>query len=133
MTNVSSTTYSGGANRRRLWFFKRKTNPSHHSDTISPCEFQTRMFPIRQRKSKRHARERYLNPSGKRVEISTPALTVPAENRRKLDLFKVLTKECVLSSRNYKITQFSIHCRRMPDKENKQFENRKTPIIVKVY
>ena len=103
MIKVLSTNYSGKANRRRLWFFnesKEKSNSSHHSETISPCEFQTRMFPNQQRKSKRHARERYLNPSGKRVEISTPALTVPAENRRKLDLLKVLTKECMLSSRN---------------------------------
>jgi hypothetical protein len=103
MIKVLSTNYSGKANRRRLWFFnesKEKSNSSHHSETISPCEFQTRMFSNQQRKSKRNARERYLNPSGKRVEVSTPALTVLAENSRKLDLLKVLTKECMLSSRN---------------------------------
>jgi len=49
MIKVLSTNYSGEANRRRLWFFneaKEKSNSSHHSETISPCEFHTRMFQI---------------------------------------------------------------------------------------
>jgi hypothetical protein len=81
------------------------------------------MIPNQKQNPKRHARERYLNPSGKRVEISTPALTVPAENRRKLDLLKVLTKESILSSRNLKITQFSIRHKILPFIQKSLFGN----------